>query len=147
MAVQLPDDFKEFLRLLNDRNVDYLLIGGYAVGYHGYPRATNELDVWIGASTDNVGKVIDALKAFGLDTPDLNADLFADGRIVRIGVPPIRIEVMSEISGVDFPSCFEARLRDTIDGVSIQIIDLENLKQNKRASGRFKDLDDLENLD
>lgn len=147
MDLKLPDDFKEFLRLLNDHNVEYLLIGGYAVGFHGYARATNDLDIWVSTSGENVARLIDTLRAFGLDSPDILPEMFDDANILRLGVPPLRIEVMSEISGVDFDSCYVDRVVEKVDDVTIQIIDLASLKTNKRESARYKDLDDLENLD
>src|SRR5215475_8749269 len=107
MDITLPPDFKEFLRLLNTHDVEYLLIGGYAVGYHGYPRATNDLDIWIAVHPDNAERVTRALREFGFDVPGLSSKLFLDDkRIVRMGVPPLRIEVMTSISGVAFEECY-----------------------------------------
>lgn len=147
MAMQLPDDFKEFLKLLNDHDVEYLMIGGYAVGYHGYVRATNDLDVWVSAESRNVQKLSDALLEFGLPSSALGPGLFADASILRIGVPPLRIEVMSDVSGVAFDACYATRLIDEVDDVTVHLIDREALKANKRASARYKDLDDLEHLE
>jgi hypothetical protein len=147
MDIELPLDFKEFLNLLNDKGVEYLLIGGYAVGYHGYPRATNDIDVWIAIRPDNAERVIMALREFGFDTPELSAELFLkENSIVRMGIPPIRIEIATGISGVEFEECYDERVTDTIDGVQVNIISLWHLKINKKASGRYKDLNDLENL-
>src|SRR5512147_490801 len=102
-TIQLPPDFKEFLRLLNAHEVEYLLIGGYAVSYHGYPRATAGMDLWIAVSPTNAQRVVAALKEFGFDLPDLSPDLFLrPWQIVRLGMPPIRIEIATTISGVDF---------------------------------------------
>jgi hypothetical protein len=147
MAVQLPDDFKEFLKLLSDHNVEYLLIGGYAVGFYGYARATNDLDIWVSADQENVARLIEALRAFGMESSELQTDVFSESEILRLGAPPLRIEIMSEISGVKFEACYNARETDQLDGVPVSLIDLESLKENKRASGRYKDLDDLEHLD
>lgn len=147
MAINLPTDFKEFLRLLNSNAVEYLLVGGYAVAYYGYPRATSNFDVWIRFGPDNARRIVDVLKQFGFDTPGLTAELFLQkGRMVRLGLPPIRIEVMVEISGVDFDECYVDRVTAEIDGVSTDLISLKHLKINKRASGRHKDLDDIEHL-
>lgn len=132
---------------MNSAGVEYLLIGGYAVGYHGYPRATGDMDIWIATDLVNAEKVVEVMEAFGFDVPELTPALFmAEGRIVRMGLPPFRLEVLTSISGVDFDTCYAQRIVGTIDGVEISIIDLENLKANKRASGRAKDLDDLLNL-
>ena len=146
MDMTLPPDFKEFLKLLNDHNVRYLLIGGYAVGYYGYPRATNDMDVWVALDTDNANRVTVALKAFGFDTPELSPNLFLYDNIVRMGVPPLRIEVLTAISGVSFDECYAECLHEDFDGIPVTLISLARLRQNKQASGRHKDLDDLEHL-
>ncbi|MBS3933052.1 MAG: nucleotidyltransferase [Truepera sp.] len=146
-TTQLPPDFKEFLRLLNSKGVEYLLIGGYAVGYHGYPRATGDMDIWIAMTRSNAERVVAVLQEFGFNMPEVSVELFLEeNRAIRMGVPPVRIEVITTISGVDFNECYAKRLRDIIDGVEVNIIDLADLKANKRASGRAKDIDDLENL-
>ena len=147
MELELPLDFKEFLKLLNEKNVRYLLIGGYAVGYHGYPRATNDMDVWIAVHPDNAQRVVDVLKEFGFDHPELTPDLFLkENKIIRMGNPPMRLEISTGISGVDFEESYASKIMDTIDGVQVNIIDLPHLKANKKAAGRLKDLADLENL-
>ncbi len=147
MDIAVLPDFKEFLSLLHSHGVKYLLIGGYAVGYHGYPRATNDLDIWIALAPENAERVVAALRAFGFDLPELSTDLFLqDESMVRMGVPPVRIELTTTISGVSFDECYAERIVDTLDGVEVNLIDLRHLKINKKASGRFKDLNDLENL-
>ena len=147
MAIGLPADFKEFLKLLNANGVEYLLIGGYAVGYHGYPRATNDIDIWIAMNHENASKMARVMKEFGFDTTELSPELFLQkDRMVRLGLPPMRIEVLIEISGVQFKECYEERINDEIDGVPVNLISLKHLKINKKASGRYKDLDDLEHL-
>ncbi|MCJ7511437.1 MAG: hypothetical protein MUO23_00535 [Anaerolineales bacterium] len=147
MDVELPSDFKEFLRLLADSEVEYLLIGGYAVGYHGYPRATQDLDIWISGHPENADRMVEVLRRFGFSVPELNRELFLkEDSIVRMGVPPIRIEVATSLSGVEFRSCFANRVEDELDGVRVSIMSLPDLKANKKAAGRHKDLDDLEHL-
>jgi len=144
--IQLPTEFKEFLRSFNDHDVDYLLIGGYAVGYHGYPRATANIDVWVACNESNADRIVEALKTFGFDVPELTPALFLEEhRIVRMGRAPLRIEI--SIDGVEFEACYRERMVDTIEGIEISIISLEHLKQNKRARGRLKDLADLDYLD
>ena len=124
-----------------------MLIGGYAVGYHGYPRATQDLDVWIASSPENADRTVEALRRFGFDVPELNRDLFlGKDTIVRMGVPPIRIELATTLSGVEFESCYANRVEEELDGVPVTIMGLFDLKVNKRAAGRHKDLDDLEHL-
>ncbi|MDI6739516.1 MAG: hypothetical protein QME74_04035 [Candidatus Edwardsbacteria bacterium] len=147
MDIELPHDFKEFLSLLNANCVEYLLIGGYAVGYHGYPRATNDIDIWIAIKPINAQRMVTVLRDFGFDAPELNTNLFLkDQTIVRMGYPPMRIEVATGISGVNFDECYADRITDTLDGVEVNIISLRHLKLNKKASGRHKDLADLDNL-
>lgn len=147
MAIELPRDFSEFLRLLNDREVRYLVIGGYAVGYHGYPRATNDLDVWIAIAPDNAARVVEALEDFGFGSAELTTDLFLkEDSIIRMGLPPMRIEILTTISGVSFETCYQDRVEGIFGGTEVTLISLDDLKRNKRASGRYKDLDDLEHL-
>jgi len=145
--IRFPPDFKEFLQLLNSHEVEYLLIGGYAVGYHGYPRATGDMDVWIAIDPQNAQKVVAVLEEFGFGGPDLSVDLFLqEDRVIRMGVPPLRIELLTTISGVSFEECYAERTTDVIDDVEANFISLSHLKINKKASGRYKDLNDLENL-
>jgi len=133
--------------LLASHQVEYILIGGYAVGYHGYPRATADMDLWVAIRQENAEKLVAVLKKFGFDVPELSTNLFLkENQIVRMGVPPMRIELLTTISGVRFEECYSERITDTIDGVEVSIINLKHLKLNKRASGRHKDLDDLEHL-
>ena len=146
-TMHLPNDFKDFLRLLNSKRVEYLLIGGYAVGYHGYPRATADMDIWIAVDKKNALKVVTVIRDFGFADHELTVETFTKlKKVVRMGFPPIRIEVLSEIDGVEFKECYNNRIVDVIDGVDINIIDLKDLKKNKKESGRSKDLADLENL-
>lgn len=147
MATWLTDDFREFLKLCNQKRVKYLLIGGYAVGHYGYPRATADMDIWIEISSENAAKMVEVLIAFGFDVPELSADLFLErGKILRMGVPPLRLEILNEIDGVTFEKCYSARKRVMMDRIKVNVISLEHLRMNKAASGRMKDLDDLEHL-
>jgi predicted nucleotidyltransferase len=144
---RLPKDFREFLQLLDKHNVRYLLIGGYAVGYHGYPRATADIDIWIEPNISSATKIVQVLSEFGIEGKDLSKDLFLQtDKIVRLGNPPLRIEIMTSISGVDFISCYVDKVEDFIDDIPVKIISLEHLKINKRSANRHKDLDDLEKL-
>ena len=146
-APLLTADFKEFLRLLNANRVDYLLVGGYAVGLHGYPRATVDLDIWIRATSANAERILTAVREFGFDLPVLESRIFVEPRsIVRFGVPPFRIEVLTAIDGVEFDSCRGRAVEFDIEGLPVPVISLADLKTNKRAAGRHKDLADLDNL-
>ena len=143
----LQADFKDFLSLLNAHRVEYPLTGGYAVGYHGYPRATVDLDVWIARTPDNAQRTVAVLREFGFTDPVLTPGLFLEqDRIVRMGVPPFRIEIATTISGVEFDDCYRSHIDAVIDGVPVAVIDLASLRRNKLAAGRNKALDDLENL-
>ncbi len=136
------------MKLLNSVRVEYLLIGGYAVGYYGYPRATADLDIWVAISDKNAAKLIQTLRRFGFAMPNLIPELFLrSDRIIRFGEPPLRIEILTTVSGVTFDDCFARRTRVTFDGLRVNLIGLEDLKKNKAASGRPKDLDDLQALE
>ncbi len=124
-----------------------MLIGGFAVALHGYPRATADMDVWVARHRENAKKLVLCLREFGFDTPNLNPELFDDpNRIVRMGEAPLRIEILTDIDGVNFEDCAARAINQSVAGEIIPIISLDDLKTNKRASGRAKDLDDLENL-
>ena len=144
----LPPDFKEFLQLLNSKRVEYLLIGGYAVGYHGYPRATADMDIWIAINPENALRVAQTIRDFfGCEIEGATPELFLqEKKIARMGVPPFRIEILTTISGVNFAECYAGRIVDVLDGTPVNIINLQHLKINKKASGRFQDLSDLEHL-
>jgi hypothetical protein len=147
MEKRLPADFREFLKLCNQKRVKYMLIGGYAVGCYGYPRFTADMDVWIECSQTNAQRMVAALKAFGFGVPDLKEELFSTfGFVVRMGVVPNRLEILTKLSGVTFEECYPAREKVRIDGIMVNVISLGHLKKNKRASGRTKDLEDLEHL-
>lgn len=144
---KLDSNFADFLKSLNARGVEYLVVGGYAVGYHGFVRATGDLDIFVGLNTANAERLVAAFKDFGIDLPELTPAVFMEpGRMVRIGVPPLRLEVMNGISGVAFEECYAKRVEDTIDGLRICFIDRESLLKNKQAAGRPKDLADIDAL-
>jgi predicted nucleotidyltransferase len=145
---RLPEDLREFLKLLNSARVDYLLIGGYAVGYYGYPRATADMDIWVRVSEKNAHKLVGVLKDFGFSVPKLTPELFLKtNQVVRFGEPPLRIEILTTISGVSFDDCFARRTRVRFDGLRTNLISFADLKKNKAASARPKDLDDLQALE
>jgi phage replication-related protein YjqB (UPF0714/DUF867 family) len=133
--------------LLNLRGVEYLVVGGYAVGFHGLPRATADLDIWIGINRRNAERITGVLREFGFDLPEVKAEMFMrEDNIARMGVPPVRIEVLSSITGVSFEDCFAERQVAEIEGVKVNFISLRHLKENKRLAGRHQDLADLERL-
>jgi hypothetical protein len=145
--IALHPDFREFLQLLNARQVEYLLIGGYAAALHGHVRFTQDIDIWVYTSPANVEKAILALEDFGLPQADEFREILQkEMRVIGMGVPPVRIEVVTTISGVTFEECYKNRLSVDIDGLSVPYISLSDLRKNKLASGRSKDLADLEAL-
>ena len=145
--IELHQDFKDFLRLLNSNTVEYLLVGGYAVGYHGYPRATGDMDIWVAVSEVNAQKTAQVLSDFGMPKEAVSRELFLEmDKVIRMGVPPVRIEVITGASGVDFAECYSRREVIDIDGIPVNFISLKDLKVNKRAAGRHKDLEDLDHL-
>jgi hypothetical protein len=144
----LNPDFSEFFQLLNANNVHYLIIGGYAVAYHGYPRYTKDIDVWIWMNLDNAEKVVKTLREFGFESLGLKTDDFLEtDTVIQLGYAPNRIDLITGVPGVDFEECYPLRIIEEVDGVQLAFIDLENLKKTKRASGRLQDLADIENLE
>jgi predicted nucleotidyltransferase len=145
--IELHPDFKDFLRLLNSHGVEYLVVGGYAVGYYGYPRSTGDIDIWIPVDEETAEKTAAVLRDFGMPEKDVSKDLFTEKeKVIRMGVPPVRIEVITSASGVDFKECYARRAAVVLEGISVNFISLEDLKRNKREAGRHKDLEDLEHL-
>lgn len=148
MELQLPRDFKELFESLNARDVDYLLIGGYAVIGHGYVRTTNDLDVVVREDHDNIEKLILALEDFGFRVSDAQAaELLSPDNLVQLGVEPMLIEILNHIKGVSFEDAFSQRIRGNSDGTPVNVISLPNLIANKNAVGRLKDLADVEKLE
>ena len=144
----LTEDFREFLKCLNVAGVEYLLIGGHAVAYHGYVRPTTDMDVWIALDRANAEKAVKAVREFfGTEMKGLSPEWFLNPENVsRFGVRPFLIEILTQVSGGDFKSAFARHIEAEIDGVRTNVIALDDLKANKRASGRNKDLADLDNL-
>jgi hypothetical protein len=144
----LNQDFKEFIRSLNDNQVHYLVAGGYAVALHGYPRYTKDLDIWIEASPENAARIIKALDQFGFSSLGLKeSDFLVEDQIIQLGYAPNRIDILTSLPGVDFNACYKDRFHLSVEEIEVDFIDLENLRKNKKASGRLQDLADLENLE
>jgi hypothetical protein len=144
----LNQDFKEFVQLLNDNEVRYLVVGGYAVAFHGHPRYTKDLDVWVERSPANAERIVHPLEQFGFGPLVLAVDDFTKPKqIVQLGHPPCRIDLLTSLGEIDFESCHQSRIEVEVEGTKLCFIDLENLKKAKRAAGRHQDLADLENLE
>jgi len=143
----LNQDFREFIQLLNEHEVQYLVVGGYAVAFHGYPRYTKDIDIWIYLDTANAEKLLKALEDFGFGSLDLKVEDFLDPeQVIQLGYPPNRIDLITDLKGVEFEECFSDKVEVEIEGTKVNFIDLENLKKNKQATGRHQDLADVENL-
>ena len=135
------------MRLQNSERVEYLIVGGYAVSYHGYPRPTGDLGVWVSADRATAAKLVAVLATFGFADAGATEELFrTPGRVVRMGVPPVRIELLTSISGVEFGECYPRRVDAVLDGVAAALIDRDDLIANKIAAGRDRDRDDVSRL-
>jgi hypothetical protein len=143
----LQSDLREFIGLLNSHKVEYLVVGGHAVAFHGHPRFTGDIDFFIRASGENAERVLRALDAFGFGSLGITAaDLTQPGQVVQLGRPPNRIDILTSISGVDFDSAWGARAPADLDGHAVNFIGAHELLTNKQASGRPKDLADAAKL-
>lgn len=145
--MDLNPDFRDMLVALNDADVDFMVVGAYAVAAHGYPRATGDLDIWVRTDLETAPKIMRALTAFGAPMHEISESDFASPSVVfQIGVPPGRIDILTILSGVDFASAWENRTKIRIDRVEFFVIGKIDLLTNKKASGRPKDLADIEGL-
>jgi hypothetical protein len=144
----LNQDFKEFIQLLNANQVRYLVVGGYAVALHGYPRYTKDIDIWIEMTPENSFRVVQALEQFGFGSLGLKEqDFLEEDTIIQLGYPPRRIDLLTTLPGVEFEACYLSKADIDIEGLHINFISVEDLKKNKKASGRAQDIADIENLE
>lgn len=143
----LNPDFKEFVKLLIKNQVEYLVVGGYAVSIHGYPRYTGDLDIWINPTPQNASLVVQTINQFGFSSFELKEEDFTKQYgIIQLGYPPVRIDIINTIDGVDFNECYARKAVFDIDGLKINFINLEDLIKNKKTTARPRDIDDIENL-
>jgi predicted nucleotidyltransferase len=143
----LNPNFRDLPQCLNLSGVRYLVLGGYAVNYHGHHRNTKNIDIWISTDALNADRVSRALQQFGFAAANVPASKFRDRRTVHaFGRAPLRVDLLTNPSGVEFDACFERRIEASLEGVRVPFISLEDLKENKKASGRHQDLADLESL-
>jgi predicted nucleotidyltransferase len=141
-------DFKEFIALLNKNHVKYLVVGGYALAFHGYPRYTKDIDFWVWVDKKNAENIIKTLHDFGFSSLDIKEeDFMSPGYVVQLGQPPSRIDLLTSVTGLEFEDCYATKVHVNIQGSEVDFIDLENFKKNKKAVGRHQDLADLENLE
>ena len=143
----LNQDFKEFLYALHVNQVRYLVVGDYAVALHGHPRYTKDMDIWIERTPDNTQRMVAAMNDFGFSSLALaESDFLEEDQIIQLGYAPTRIDIITELPGVTFSESYKMRVVVQIDDLPVSFIDLATLRRNKRASGRYHDLADLENL-
>ena len=140
-------DFIDFIELLNTHNVEYMVVGAHALAYHGRPRHTGDLDIWIKPSLENAGKMINVLKDFGFGSLGLTEDDFLkENYVTQLGYPPLRIDILNSISGVNFDDAYKGRILGENDDLYVSFINISDFIANKKASGRPKDLGDIEAL-
>jgi len=140
-------DFKEFVELLIKHKVEYLIVGGYAVGIHGHPRYTGDLDIWLNPTVENSKKALACVNDFGFGSFELKeVDFRKEGNVIQLGYPPLRIDLLSSIDGVNFNECYKNKKEVDIEGLLVNFIGYQDLINNKKASGRLRDIDDIDNL-
>jgi predicted nucleotidyltransferase len=143
----LAQDFEDFIKLLHKNEVDYLVVGGYALAFHGKPRHTGDLDIWINNSEANAEKLVLAIADFGLSSLGLTkSDFMQEGYVTQIGYPPLRIDLLNSIDGVKFEDAFPNRLSVDVNGFNVNYIGLKEFIKNKTASGRSQDIADLKEI-
>ncbi|MBI9097710.1 MAG: nucleotidyltransferase [Spirochaetaceae bacterium] len=143
---QLPVDFKEFIQCLNNHSVRYLLVGGWALGVYGNPRATKDIDFLIAIDSTNISQLQESLHEFG--APTVSSEVFkVRGNIFRMGSSPIQIDIINHADGINIDECFPRRQIIEVDGLKIPVISKADLIVNKRSSGRLRDLADVEYLE
>jgi len=149
MANIFNDDFRDFIQALNHSGVEYILVGGYAVILHGYRRVTGDMDIWVNRTKENYSKLTKAFAEFGLPVFEMTESKFMDvgtADVFSFGRPPVSIDIITMLKGVEFDDAFSHAMRFEENGLSIRFIHLNNLIQAKKAAGRHKDLDDIEKL-
>ena len=143
----LNPDYRDMLSAFADAEVEYLLVGAYALAAHGHPRATGDMDLWVRRSSENAGRVLQALSVFGAPLSDVETEDFqTPDTVFQIGVSPRRIDILTTISGVDFQEAWPERMEIELEGLTISVLGRKHLIQNKRALGRPQDQADINRL-
>lgn len=144
----LDSNFKEFIQLLNAHGVKYLVVGGFAVAFHGHPRYTKDIDFWIWAEPENAERIIRSIQDFGLGSLGLQpSDFLNPENVIQLGYEPNRIDLLTQMEGIDFEECYRLREEVEFEGIPLNFIDLDHLLVSKRIAGRLKDLADVEKLE
>jgi hypothetical protein len=149
MSTIFNEDFREFIQSLNDNKVEYMLVGGYAVILHGYRRVTGDMDIWVNRTKENYSKLVKAFSQFGMSVFDMTDEKFLDIEstdVFSFGRPPVSIDILTRLKGVEFDNAFSRAMQFEENGLIVRFIHLNNLIEAKKASGRYKDLDDIEKL-
>lgn len=145
--VKIHQDYREFIELLNSNQVEYLIVGAFALAFHGHPRYTGDIDFWVRNDISNAQKIIKSISEFGFTVDQLDEkDFTSDDLIFQMGYPPVRIDIITSVEVLEFDESFKNKIIKKIGGLTINFINLEDFKKNKRAVGRTKDLADLESL-
>jgi predicted nucleotidyltransferase len=149
MSTVFNKDFREFIHALNDNKVEYILVGGYAVILHGYRRVTGDMDIWVNRTKENYLKLVKAFSQFSMSVFDMTEEKFLDvgsADVFSFGRPPVSIDILTRLKGVEFDDAFLRTMQFDENGLIVRFIHLNNLIEAKKASGRYKDLDDIEKL-
>ena len=145
--MDISQDFKEFIQLLNINKVEYLVVGGYAVAIHGYPRNTGDIDFWVKPTKENAERIVKTLIDFSFGSVDVSVqDFIPPNAIVQLGFPPNRIDLLTGVTGLAFDECWKEKKEIALEEEKINFISLHHLKINKKATGRDQDKIDLKNL-
>ena len=143
----LEDDLREFIELLNALKVRYIIVGAFAVAYHGYPRYTGDIDLFIERAPENAQVILNAIQQFDFGDLGISSeDFLQEDQVIQLGIAPNRIDLLTFLSGVEFQEAWATRVQGEIAGLSVPIISKELLKKNKAASARSQDIADLEHL-
>jgi len=145
--MEVQPDFRDLLGLFNAHSVEYMIVGGYALAFHGVPRFTGDLEIFVRPTAQNAGRILGALNDFGFGSLNLSAEDFStQDRVVQLGVPPVRVDIITSLTGVSWEQCFTGQQPGAYGDVPVHYIGREQFVANKRATGRRQDLADLEAL-
>jgi hypothetical protein len=144
----IQDDLKDLFRLLNEKNVDYVIVGGYAVAFHGFVRATKDIDILFNSTPDNIKRLIEALSGFGISESVMDKNVFSKpGQIIRIGCPPLMVEFINNVGGLTFQEIWKNKVKGDYGDVRVSFISKSDLLKTKKAAGRPQDIRDIEELE
>ena len=146
--MEVQKDFKEFIELLNKHKVEFIIVGGYALAFHGAPRFTGDIDFFVKPETNNAKKILAALDEFGFAELDISLeDLSTPKKVIQLGVPPVRIDIITSITGVEWEDANASKIDSSLGGVPVYFIGQKEFIKNKKSTGRYKDLSDIDALE